>query len=167
MAERQPLTSEQRKEIAKRRREKAAAAALEPELAAIDENPVPEQKIGGTKPPKRKTGPSIADLNPMEEILINREEANKQLQEVELMRRRMVARAEDIERRALDGSGRRRATPRPNKNSRRPRPRHTRRRGRPRPSPRQLEQIRWRHLELYPSTRTPRPSTRQRATWRA
>ena len=102
MAERQPLTSEQRKEIAKRRREKAAAAALEPELAAIDENPVPEQKIGGTKPPKRKTGPSIADLNPMEEILINREEANKQLQEVELMRRRMVARAEDIERRALD-----------------------------------------------------------------
>ena len=60
MAERQPLTSEQRKEIAKRRREKAAAAALEPELAAIDENPVPEQKIGGTKPPKRKTGPSIS-----------------------------------------------------------------------------------------------------------
>jgi hypothetical protein len=102
MAERQPLTSEQRKEIAKRRREKAAAAALEPELAAIDENPVPETKIGGTKPPKRKTGPSIADLNPMEEILINREEANKQLQEVELMRRRMVARAEDIERRAMD-----------------------------------------------------------------
>ena len=83
MAERQPLTSEQRKEIAKRRREKAAAAALEPELAAIDEDSVPETKIGGTKPPKRKTGPSIADLNPMEEILINREEANKQLQEVE------------------------------------------------------------------------------------
>jgi len=104
MAERQPLTSEQRKEIAKRRREKAAAAATA-QLEAIDEDQsvsVPETKIGGTKPPKRKTGPSIADLNPMEEILINREEANKQLQEVELMRRRMVARAEDIERRALD-----------------------------------------------------------------
>ena len=62
MAERQPMTSEQRKEIAKRRREKAAAAALEPELAAIAEDPVPEQKIGGTKAPKRKTGPSVADL---------------------------------------------------------------------------------------------------------
>ncbi len=104
MAERQPMTSEQRKEIAKRRREKAAAAATA-QLEAIDEDQsvsVPETKIGSTKPPKRKTGPSIADLNPMEEILINREEANKQLQEVELMRRRMVARAEDIERRALD-----------------------------------------------------------------
>ena len=35
MAERQPMTSEQRKEIAKRRREKAAAAALEPELSKV------------------------------------------------------------------------------------------------------------------------------------
>ena len=96
MAERQPLTSEQRKEIAKRRREKAAAAALEPELAAIDENPVPAAKIGGMKPPKPKTGPRTADLNPMEEILINREEANGSCRG-RVDAGRMVARAEDIE----------------------------------------------------------------------
>lgn len=98
------MSSERRKEIAKRRRQKAAAEGAA-QLTAIDEDPAPtepDRKIGGTTLPRRKTGPSVADLNPMEELMANRAEAEKQLQEVELMRRRMVARAEDIERRALD-----------------------------------------------------------------
>ena len=71
MAERQPLTSEQRKEIAKRRARKPRPRRWN--QSSPPSTRTPHEQDRRHEAAEAEDGPVNTDLNPMEEILINRE----------------------------------------------------------------------------------------------